>query len=113
MSSLHIHLLLNHAPAIGFMFGGFLLLIANLRNNRLAGSVALIVFIICGATSFVVFQAGEGAENIVEHMENFSHSAIKWHEHTARPALWAAIVAALWSAFVLFLEVHQFSRINL
>jgi hypothetical protein len=58
VTSLHLHLLLNHAPAIGFMFGGFLLLIANLKNSRLSGSIALIIFIICGVTSIVVFQAG-------------------------------------------------------
>jgi hypothetical protein len=40
-------------------------------------------------------------------MESFSHTAIKWHEHTARPALWSAIVAGVWSALVLFLEMKR------
>lgn len=83
MSSAHLHLMLNHVPVIGAVFGILLLGIAVLRRSDEIGKVALGLFGLLGAVSVVVFLTGEPAEDLVEKLPGFSETITEQHEEVA------------------------------
>ena len=102
MSFTHLHLLLNHVPSIGTVFGVMLLALALLRRSSELGKVALGFFALLGAVSVVVFLTGEPAEELVEKLPGFSETITEAHEEAALVAtiaigaFGALALAALW-----------------
>ena len=80
MSSIHLHLLLNHVPVIGAVLGLALLGVAFLRRSDELGKFALGAFAFLGAVSVVVFLTGETAEELVEKLPGFSEALTERHE---------------------------------
>ena len=83
MNSIHLHLLLNHVPVIGAVFGVFLLAAAFARRSDELGKAALGLFALLAATSVVVFLTGEPAEELVEKLPGFSEAITERHEDVA------------------------------
>ena len=69
MNEAHSHLLINHFPIIGLLFGILVLLIGIIAKSSVTRRVGLMLFLFAGITSFPSFKTGEGAEH---HMEEFS-----------------------------------------
>jgi uncharacterized membrane protein len=88
MSEAYLHLLLNHFPAVAALVAVGLL-IAGLvsRNNGIVRS-ALIVLILSALVTIPVFLTGEGAEEVVEHIEGVTHDSIEEHEEMGEKAMW-------------------------
>ena len=55
MSSIHLHLLLNHVPVIGTVLGVLLLAVAVARRSDELGRVALWLFALLAGTSVLCF----------------------------------------------------------
>jgi putative Mn2+ efflux pump MntP len=71
----HLHLIINHIPLLGMLYGAFLLVVYFFRQNL--GSVLLIalgLILISALFSVPTFYSGEWAEDIVE---NQSHVSVK------------------------------------
>lgn len=98
MSSIHLHLLLNHVPVIGTMLGVLLLAIAVARRSDELGRIALWLFALLAGTSILVFLTGEPAEELVEKLPGFSEALTERHEEAA---LVATIVVGLVGVFSL------------
>ena len=98
MSSIHLHLLLNHLPVIGSVLGVLLLSIALARRSDELGKVALGLFALLAAASVVVFFTGEPAEKLVEKLPGFSEALTERHEDVA---LIAVVVMGLTGLFCL------------
>ena len=58
----HWHLLVNHLPIVGGMFGILILLWGIIRKNNLFVNLSLIVFVACAVFSIIASQTGESAE---------------------------------------------------
>ncbi|HBR58123.1 MAG TPA: hypothetical protein DEA22_11765 [Blastocatellia bacterium] len=112
MDMAHLHLMLNHFPLMGALFGTPILAYALLRKNDSLRNTALVIFVFAAAIAIPVYLTGEPAEEIVEHLPGVSHDAIETHEDSALFALWAAIGAGVVSAVGLILALRAKAAAN-
>lgn len=103
MNWAHLHLLLNHIPVVGALFGVLLLFISlALKSNELK-KATLILFAIIALFSIPVFLTGEPAEGMVEHLDGVSESLIERHEESALVSLVTVELLGIVSLAGLFL----------
>jgi hypothetical protein len=88
MNPAHAHLLLNHVPVLGTLFGLLLLGVALLKKSQELQRVALGVFVISALIAIPAYLTGEPAEGVVEGFAGVSHTLIEQHEAAASVALW-------------------------
>lgn len=104
MNWAHVHLMLNHLPVLGTIFGLLLLGWAALRRSEMLQRAALATFVLTGLAAIPVFLTGEPAEKVVEHLAGTAEQAIEAHEEAALVALIAveALGALALTTLVLF-----------
>ncbi len=88
MNAPHIHLLLNHFPLIGCLFGTLILAGGYLLKNAIVKNVAFGVFIFTALLSIPVFFSGGQAEEVLEKQPGFSKAYVEDHEEAAAKAIW-------------------------
>lgn len=98
MNDAHLHLLVNHFPIIGSIFGLGILITGIALKNKTVKHVAFVLFGIVAVFTFVSMQTGEGAEEIVEEMK-ISHDLLHEHEELAEKF---AVISYLTGASALF-----------
>ena len=86
MNGAHLHLILNHVPVFGLLFGLIILAVAQLRQNRDLAQTGMFALVAIAIITIPVYLTGEPAEEIVEHMPGFSEEILERHE-------WAALIA--------------------
>lgn len=112
MNAVHLHLLLNHLPVVGAVFGVFLLAFALLRRDGALGKVAFGLLALVGALSVVVYLTGEPAQEAVEKLPGFSERLIDRHEDTALVAtILMGAVGALALGALLFYRRRALPRL--
>ena len=89
MNEAHLHLLLNHTPILGSLFGALLLLFAVLRRNDGLIRAGLLTVVVAAALAIPTNLTGEGAEKVVQHLPGVSQDLIERHSAAADLALWA------------------------
>lgn len=87
MNWAHIHLVLNHAPVLGTVFGLVLFAYALARRDEGLKRIGLGVFVIVALVALPVFFTGEPAEGVVEGTAGISEPLIEAHESAALFAL--------------------------
>lgn len=92
MSAAHIHLLLNHIPILGSIFGLLLLLYAMVRRSDEIKRVCFGVFAITALLTIPVYLTGDGAARIVRALPDVSRDMIREHDGAAT---YSIIVAEL------------------
>lgn len=92
MNAAHIHLLLNHVPVLGAVFGLLVLGYGYFRGSRDVMKAGLWLLLIVGVTGGLVYLTGEPAEELVEDLAGVSEAVMERHEAAA---LWATIGAGL------------------
>jgi hypothetical protein len=93
MSLAHIHLILNHAPIFGTIFGFLILMYARLRNSREIMVVGLGMLVLAALLTVPVYLTGDYAASDIRQLPEFSKAAAEEHEDSA---VWAfALVGAL------------------
>jgi hypothetical protein len=101
MSSVHLHLILNHVPVVGTVIGLLLLAYAALRRDDGLVRVCLGLFAVLGLAGAATFLSGEPAEEAVEGIAGVTEALVERHEEAALMAtvalggLGAASLAAL------------------
>lgn len=88
MNPVYTHLLLNHIPILGSLFGIVVLLAGIIRKNNTLTNTAMIVFVACALAAIPVFLTGEPSEDTVENLPGVNKDAIEEHEETAEVAFW-------------------------
>lgn len=83
MSTVHLHLLLNHVPVIGTIIGLCLLAYAALRKDEGLARASLGMFAILALVAIATFLTGEPAEEAVEGLAGVSESVVERHEEAA------------------------------
>lgn len=89
MNGAHLHLLLNHTPILGSLFGLVLLLVALLRRQPVLLKAGLVTLLVAAALAIPANMSGEEAEEVVEHYPGVTRGLIHAHEEAAELALWA------------------------
>lgn len=79
----HIHLMLNHVPVLGTLFGLALLAWGIVRRNDSLQRAALLTFTVVALIAIPVYLTGEPAEEVVEHLAGTVDGAIEPHEDAA------------------------------
>lgn len=105
MNAAHWHLLLNHAPLFGILFGLILLITGFLTRSELLKKVSFITLILSSLITFATFKTGEAAEDVVFNLPQVSHSAIEAHEHRAETTIWGTSVLGIVSLLALFFTI--------
>jgi len=95
MSATHLHLLLNHVPVLGTIFGLCLLAFALWRRSEELKKTALGVFVIVTLLAVPVYLTGEPAEHAVENLPGVSEPLMEQHEETAEISFIGLVVVGV------------------
>lgn len=102
MSGVHIHLLLNHIPILGSVFGVIVLIVGLISNAANFKRLGLGTLVVAALFAIPVYLTGEPAEEAVEQL-NIKESVIEAHEEAGELAFWGiiavgglALVTLLW-----------------
>jgi uncharacterized membrane protein len=104
MNWAHLHLLLNHVPVLGTIFGLALLGYGIANRSDALQKAAFGVFVAAALLALPVYFTGEPAEQVVEHAAGVSTGAIDAHEDSAMISviaialLGAVALGGLWVA---------------
>jgi uncharacterized membrane protein len=101
MDLAHLHLLSNHFPVIGVIFGVVVLAWGIFRRSDEVKSVGLITLILAGIVAVPVYLTGEPAEEIIEKLPGVSEAIIELHEDSALISLIFAMVAGAFALLAL------------
>lgn len=83
MNDAHLHLVVNHFPIIGIIFGIGILIIGLIIKNQSIKNTAFVLFIIAAIFGFASMNTGEGAEEIAEKLPGVTEQLIETHEELA------------------------------
>ncbi|HMB40941.1 MAG TPA: DUF2231 domain-containing protein [Balneolaceae bacterium] len=92
MDAVHIHLIINHVPVILAISALLLLIISLFNHKKEYRNIAFAGFVIAAIFSFISFESGESAEDVVENIAGVTHDVIENHEHAADTARWLMLV---------------------
>lgn len=87
MNDAHLHLLLNHYPIIGTLFGGVFLAYGQFAKNKSLLHAGLLLLFAMALLAIPTQLTGEGAEEIVEEL-GVNHDVVHEHEEAAELAIW-------------------------
>ncbi len=107
MNLAHIHLMLNHFPVVGVVFGFLLLLVSLLKKSEELKKVSLWVLVIVSLIALPVYLTGEPSEEMVEDLAGVSESIIEQHEDIALISLIAVILLGVTATVGLFFFRHS------
>ena len=110
MDATHIHLMLNHFPILGTLFGIGLLAYGIFAKNNSIKHAAFVLFVLIALISIPVFLTGEGAEETVENLPGVSERLIKEHEEFAEKAIWLMGALGILSLFNLYFSIKNKPR---
>ena len=83
MSAAHIHLLLNHIPILGSIFGLLLLLYAMWKGSDELKRACFGIFVVTALLTIPVYLTGDGAARIVQDLPGVSGDIIARHDDAA------------------------------
>lgn len=83
MSGAHVHLLLNHVPILGTLFGLLLLLYGLVRKSDEIKRASFVSFITTSLVTMPVYGSGLAATSIVEGLPDVSKTIIEQHQQAA------------------------------
>lgn len=110
MDATHLHLLLNHLPILGTLFGICLLIYGLLGKNKSLENAGLITLVIITLLTIPAFLTGEGAEETVEHLQDVSEPYIEAHEDLAGVAFWLMMATGVMALFTFFVSTMRNNR---
>lgn len=112
MNDAHLHLLINHFPIIGTVFGFGILLAGIISKNKSIQNTAYIIFIICMILGKASMFTGEKAEKIVENL-GIAKDLIHEHEEQAETYMQMAYALGVISIISLLANVKNHPKSKL
>lgn len=104
MDFLHLHLLLNHFPIIGTLFGFLIMAWGLFRKSEAVQHVALAIWFFMAIINLLVMKSGEEAEEKMEHWPGINEAALHEHEEAAESANYVMIALGLLSGAALLVR---------
>ena len=87
MNIAHLHLILNHVPVLGTVFGLAVLAAGLWKSSEVLKRLALVVFATSALLALPVYFTGEPAEDAVKHLPGVASGTLERHEDAAGAAL--------------------------
>ncbi len=72
MNGAHLHLMINHFPVIGLLFGVVILAVAQLRRNSDLARTGLVALVVIAILTIPAYLTGEPAHDIVHDLAGIS-----------------------------------------
>lgn len=112
MNDAHLHLIVNHFPIIGTIFGLGILIAGLFLKNNTVKNTAYVLFVVAAIFAFISMSTGEGAEEMVEDMPNIGKQIIHEHEELAEKLALLLYATSIFSLVALYasLKNHKFSK---
>lgn len=104
MNSVYIHLITNHIPFFGIIFGLISLTISILKNSNDLKKLGLITIIISSVMILPVYFSGDKAEKIVEDLPGVSEQLIEEHEDMAKVSVASSLILGFLAFIAVFLK---------
>lgn len=108
MNPAQIHLALTHLPVFGYLLFTPLFFFALWKKKQDLLTLVSIMLVLLSLSAIVVFNTGEGAEELVEEYSEVSHDTIHEHEESGEISFWLLSISGLAAALVLALRISLF-----
>ncbi len=113
MNDAHLHMVVNHFPIIGTIFGLGILITGIVMKKNVIKNVAYVLFCISAIFGFASMFTGEGAEEIAEKLPSVTDQIIHEHEEMAEKLALVLYVLAGISLVGLFLNLRNHAKASL
>ncbi|QBZ98450.1 hypothetical protein [Flavobacterium sangjuense] len=113
MNDAHLHLVVNHFPIIGTIFGVGILIAGRLLKNNAIKNVSYVIFIVAAIFAFISMSTGEGAEELVEDMPAIGKQIIHEHEEVANNLAYVLYTLAILSLLGLYTNIKNHRKADL
>lgn len=113
MNDAHLHMLVNHFPIIGTIFGLGILIAGSIFKNNSVKNTAYILFVVVAIFGFASMNTGEGAEELAEKFPSVTHEIIHEHEEIAEKLALVLYALGAVSLLGLYLNIKNHAKANL
>jgi len=113
MNDAHLHLIVNHFPIIGVIFGLGILIMGIILKNNTVKNTAYVLFIVSAIFAAFSIGTGEGAEELVEDMPSVGKKIIHEHEEMAEKLAILLYVLAVLSIGGIYLNIKNHVKAKL
>ncbi len=113
MNDAHLHMVVNHFPIIGTIFGLGILITGIVMKNTVIKNVAYVLFVIAAIFGLVSMSTGEGAEEIAENLPSVTDQIIHEHEEMAEKLALVLYILGGVSLVGLFMNVKNHAKASL
>jgi uncharacterized membrane protein len=110
MNVAHLHMVVNHIPIMGTIFGLGILITALVKNNTTATNIAYVLFITATIFAAISSSTGEVAEDLVKDIPSVEKKIIDQHAHFAALLTFTLYVLGVISAVGIFFNFRKKSR---
>lgn len=110
MNDAHLHMVVNHFPIIGTIFGLGILIAGIFIKNTVIKNVAYILFVIAAIFAAVSMATGEGAEEIAEKLPSVTDQIIHEHEEMAEKLALVLYALGVISLLGLYLNFKKHTK---
>ena len=113
MNDAHLHMLVNHFPIIGTIFGLGILIGGIVLKNNAVKNTAFVLLIVAALFGIASMSTGEGAEELVEDLPDVGKSIIHEHEELAEKFILVLYVTGAFALLSLMANIRKHSKANL
>lgn len=113
MNDAHLHLVVNHFPIIGTIFGLGILITGIVFKSNAVKNVSYVIFIVTAIFAFISMSTGEGAEELVEDMPEIGKRIIHEHEELAEKLALVLYILGAVSLLGLYTNFKNHSKAKL
>jgi uncharacterized membrane protein len=110
MNGAHLHMVVNHIPIMGTIFGLGILITGLVKNNNTVKNIAYVLFIIAAVFAAISSSTGEMAEDLVKDIPSVGKKIIDEHAHFAGLLTLTLYVLGVTSAAGIFLNLRKNNR---
>lgn len=107
MNEAHLHLLLNHTPILGCLFGLIVLGIGLAKSNAAAVRIGLVALLVAAALCLPTQLTGEGAEEVLSGTTGIPKALVHAHEEAAELGFWALELTGVLAMLALLLPQRE------
>jgi len=104
MNGAHLHLIVNHVPVMGVLFGLIFLLVAMVGRNKTLIKASLWILVFVAILTIPAYLTGGGAEEVLEGLPGISTDLIHEHEDAAEQAFIAVLALGVIAALGLLVN---------
>jgi hypothetical protein len=107
MNEAHLHLLLNHTPILGCLFGLVVLGLGLWKANPTIIRTGLVALLVAAGLCLPTQLTGEGAEEALKQLPGYSRELVHAHEEAAELGFWVLELTGAGALLALLIQQRQ------